>query len=285
MSWVKRRARRSHRRRAVYPLLILFGLNAVDELDRTAFGILLPEIRDHFGLDNQGILSIVALIGAVSLVLTIPIAHFADRGPRVKLALLGAVVWSVFSFATGLAWALWFLVVARVGLVHRQGGGGPHPQLAHRGLLPPRGTAEVVLLPPGRQRRRGVPRTADRWGHRVQLELARAVLRVRRPHDRRRCAGPAHEGAGAGRARAPRHGRQRRGGDDRGGPAQLRRGDAPLPPDREPPSHLVGAAVLRRRDRGLRRAREPLLRGGVRARRARAWVRRGRGRAGRSSSA
>ncbi|NCZ69133.1 MAG: hypothetical protein EBY80_02915 [Actinobacteria bacterium] len=36
---------------AVYPLMILFALNAVDELDRAAFGVLLPEIRDHFDLD------------------------------------------------------------------------------------------------------------------------------------------------------------------------------------------------------------------------------------------
>ena len=36
---------------AAFPLVILFGLNAVDELDRTAFGILLPDIRDAFGLD------------------------------------------------------------------------------------------------------------------------------------------------------------------------------------------------------------------------------------------
>ena len=115
MSWVRRQLDGVTGGGAVYPLLILFGLNAVDELDRTAFGILLPEIRDHFGLGNQGILSIVALIGAVSLVLTIPIAFYADRGPRVTLALLGAVVWSVFSFATGLAFAIWFLVVARSG--------------------------------------------------------------------------------------------------------------------------------------------------------------------------
>ena len=33
---------------AAMPLLILFGLNAVDELDRTAFAVLLPEIRDEF---------------------------------------------------------------------------------------------------------------------------------------------------------------------------------------------------------------------------------------------
>ena len=34
---------------AAYPLVVLFGLNMVDELDRTAFGVLLPEIRRDFG--------------------------------------------------------------------------------------------------------------------------------------------------------------------------------------------------------------------------------------------
>ena len=46
---------------AIYPILVLFGLNAVDELDRAAFGILLPEIRDHFNLDLSTMLAIVAL--------------------------------------------------------------------------------------------------------------------------------------------------------------------------------------------------------------------------------
>ena len=49
---------------ALYPLLILFGLNAVDELDRTVFGVLGPEIRDAFGLTNQGYLSLIALTDA-----------------------------------------------------------------------------------------------------------------------------------------------------------------------------------------------------------------------------
>ena len=52
---------------SAYPLVILFGLNAVDELDRTAFGILLPEIRDHFGLDLTGMLALVAVASAVAL--------------------------------------------------------------------------------------------------------------------------------------------------------------------------------------------------------------------------
>ncbi len=99
----------------VYPLLILFGLNAVDELDRTAFGILLPEIRDYFNLDLQGALSLIGLIGGVALILQVPIAHYADRAPRVRLALIGAAAWALFSIGTGLAWTIWFLVVMRSG--------------------------------------------------------------------------------------------------------------------------------------------------------------------------
>ena len=50
---------------STYPLLVLFGLNAVDELDRTAFGILLPNIRDEYNLDNTAVLGLVAVRRAV----------------------------------------------------------------------------------------------------------------------------------------------------------------------------------------------------------------------------
>jgi len=115
MTWARRRLEGITGGGPVYPLLILFGLNAVDELDRTAFGILLPEIRDHFGLDNQGALSLVGLIAGIALCLQIPIAHYADRGPRVRIALMGAAAWSLFSLGTGLAWSVWVLVAMRSG--------------------------------------------------------------------------------------------------------------------------------------------------------------------------
>ncbi len=99
----------------VYPLVILFGLNAVDELDRTAFAILLPEIRDAFGLDLQGALSVIALVAGVALCLQVPIAHYADRAPRVRLAMIGATAWALFSFGTGISFSVWFLVVMRSG--------------------------------------------------------------------------------------------------------------------------------------------------------------------------
>lgn len=97
------------------PLLVLFGLNAVDELDRTAFGVLAPEIRDHFGLSNQGILSVITAFSLVVLLLGLPIAHQADRRNRLGMARGGALVWAGFSVLTGLAPVLGVLLIARIG--------------------------------------------------------------------------------------------------------------------------------------------------------------------------
>ncbi|HEV7723041.1 MAG TPA: MFS transporter [Iamia sp.] len=97
------------------PLAVLFGLNIADELDRSAFAVLLPDIRDHFGLDNSDILGLVALATAAALLLTVPIATWADRGNRVRIALLGAAAWGAFSLGTGLAPVVWVLVAMRCG--------------------------------------------------------------------------------------------------------------------------------------------------------------------------
>jgi len=100
---------------AAFPLLVLFGLNAADELDRTVFGILGPEIRDHFGLTNQGYLTIIALTLLGGLLLEVPLAFSADRLPRARIAVLGAAGWAVFGLATGLASTVLLLVIARAG--------------------------------------------------------------------------------------------------------------------------------------------------------------------------
>ncbi len=99
----------------VYALLILFGLNAVDELDRTAFAILAPEIRDEFNLGFTGLLTFIAFVLAIALALQVPIAGLADRYNRVRIALAGATLWAIFSFATGLATGILFLGVTRAG--------------------------------------------------------------------------------------------------------------------------------------------------------------------------
>ncbi len=100
---------------SAFPLVVLFGLNAVDELDRAAFGVLLPNIRDAFDLDNSGVLSLVAVVSLAALALQVPIAQFADRSRRVPLVIGGAVVWAFFSGMTGFAAGVVVLGIARSG--------------------------------------------------------------------------------------------------------------------------------------------------------------------------
>ena len=100
---------------AAFPLIVLFGLNAVDELDRTAFGVLLPEIRESFNINISTALSIVALSSIAALALQVPIAQYADKSKRIPLVVVGALAWAAFSGMTGLATGLILLTVARSG--------------------------------------------------------------------------------------------------------------------------------------------------------------------------
>ena len=97
------------------PLGVLFGLNAVDELDRSAMSVLLPEIRDSFDLSNTAALTLVAVLTPGIILFGLPMGYLADRRPRLRLATGGAVVWAGFSMLTGLAPVLALLIVARVG--------------------------------------------------------------------------------------------------------------------------------------------------------------------------
>jgi MFS family permease len=99
----------------VFPLAVLFGLNAVDELDRSAFAVLLPDIRDHFGLSDAAALGLVAATTIAVLLVEIPLSFAADRRSRVRMATGGAAAWALFSFGTGLATGIATLAAMRVG--------------------------------------------------------------------------------------------------------------------------------------------------------------------------
>lgn len=98
-----------------FPLVTLFGLNAVDELDRQIFGILGPDIRDHFGLSNTQFGALVSLTLIGGLLLEIPLGYYGDRINRVRIAVIGAAVWAAFGFGTGLSQTVLMLVLMRIG--------------------------------------------------------------------------------------------------------------------------------------------------------------------------
>ena len=98
-----------------YALAILFGFNMVEEMDRDSFGLLIPNIQQSFHISNAAVLSIVAVAALVGLSLTVPIAQWSDTGNRVRLMLIGASVFALFSFGTGVAIFVWLLVIVRAG--------------------------------------------------------------------------------------------------------------------------------------------------------------------------
>jgi branched-chain amino acid transport system ATP-binding protein len=100
---------------ALLPLVVLVGFNCVNYLDQSAFGILGPDIRDSFHLSNGAFLTLVALTQLGGLLLTVPLAYYSDRLPRVAIAVIGAGIWALFGLFTGLAATVFLLVVARSG--------------------------------------------------------------------------------------------------------------------------------------------------------------------------
>jgi ABC-type branched-subunit amino acid transport system ATPase component/MFS family permease len=102
----------------LFPLVVLFGLNAVDELDRTAFQVLTPEIRDAFGLSVFGVSILTVAVLPVALLVELPVAYLADRRNRTRMAAGGAAMWAGFTLLTGvagLAASLTMLYIARAG--------------------------------------------------------------------------------------------------------------------------------------------------------------------------
>ena len=213
MSWVRRRLEEVTGGGPVYPLLILFGLNAVDELDRTAFGILLPEIRDALRprqpgdpLDRRSDRSRVARPHDPDRPLRRPgapgEAGAGRRGRRGRSS----------RSPPGSPGPLWVLVVARSGSSIGKAVVDP----THNSLI------ADYYAPEHRPKAYSFHRAANAVGAFIGPLLAGVIAfntswRVpffvfAIPTHHHRAAGPAHEGAGARRARAPRHGRQRRGG-------------------------------------------------------------------------
>lgn len=95
------------------PLLVLAGLNAVDELDRAAFAALSPEIRNSFGVSVGAIGAISSLSSFTILLAGYPLGFVSDRYRRLTVASAAAGVWALATFLTGVVGGVLLLCVVR----------------------------------------------------------------------------------------------------------------------------------------------------------------------------
>ena len=252
----------------LFPLAVLFGLNVVDELDRTAFEVLTPEIRDAFGLERHRGASSRSPCCPWPSSSSCPSAFFADRRNRTRMAAGGAAMWAGFTLLTGiagLAASLTMLYFARAGSAL-----GKTFNATHNSLLadyyPQEARARVFYA----------HRLANSLGQFVgplvagilaaRLRRGDAVLRPGAAHASSSCSSPC---ACASPIRGV-HERRAAGADEATAeieevPAGSTRRSARCSPAQRAP-HLPLAPVLRRLVPRADQPAQPLLRGGLQPR-------------------
>nr|BFE60246.1 hypothetical protein GCM10020063_047720 [Dactylosporangium thailandense] len=97
------------------PVVVLFSLKILDEMNGTAFSVLTPEIKREFGLSISGVTSLFGAGAAVGFFGGLWIGWLADRRSRLAIALTGAALCAGFTLLTGLAGGITLLAVARLG--------------------------------------------------------------------------------------------------------------------------------------------------------------------------
>lgn len=131
---------------AATPLLVLTGLNLVDEFDRSAFFALTPEIRDAFGISDTAIGAIGVVAGAFIVVAALPMGWVADRLNRIRLAGAAAILWASMSILTGIVPTVALLFLVRL----LAGAGRTANEVVHPSLLndyyPPRRLPEIFKV-------------------------------------------------------------------------------------------------------------------------------------------
>ena len=100
-----------------YVTTLLLLVYVFNQLDRRVFDIVMEPIKHEFSLtDTQlGFLSGPALAVVYSL-LGIPVARWADRGPRVAIMTTAIVLWSIMASLTAVVDQFWQLSLVRVGV-------------------------------------------------------------------------------------------------------------------------------------------------------------------------
>jgi len=116
-------------------LAIVYMFNFVD---RQILAILLPSIRNEFGVSDTylGFLSGTAF-ALFYVSLGIPIAQYADRHNRRNLIALSVALWSGMTAVSGLAANIWHLTLARIGVGVGEAGCSPAAHSMIADYFPP----------------------------------------------------------------------------------------------------------------------------------------------------
>ncbi|MDH5617020.1 MAG: MFS transporter [Gammaproteobacteria bacterium] len=121
-----------------YALAILAIVNMFNFIDRQILAILLPSIRDEFGVSDAWLGFLTGTAFAMFYIfLGIPVARYADRHNRRNLIALAVAVWSGMTALSGMAANFLQLALARIGVGIGEAGCSPPAHSMIADLYPP----------------------------------------------------------------------------------------------------------------------------------------------------
>lgn len=121
-----------------YALAILAIVYMFNFIDRQILAILLPSIRDEFGVSDAWLGFLTGTAFAMFyIVLGIPVARYADRHNRRNLIALAVAVWSAMTALSGMAANFVQLALARIGVGVGEAGCSPPAHSMIADLYPP----------------------------------------------------------------------------------------------------------------------------------------------------
>jgi MFS family permease len=104
------------RRRLVFTLLVLLGINTMNFYDRQVLGAVGESVRNEWDLTDRQLsrltIAFILLYASVGL----PLGHWADVGRRRLILAVGVLLWSVMTGLAGLAWNFAALFALRLGV-------------------------------------------------------------------------------------------------------------------------------------------------------------------------
>ena len=128
-----------------YALALLTTVYVVNFVDRQILSILLPDIKQAFGVSDTalGFLSGISF-ALFYATLGIPIAMWADRENRRNIVTLALSVFSVMTALCGLAANFALLALARIGVGVGEAGASPPSHSMISDLFPPNERANAM---------------------------------------------------------------------------------------------------------------------------------------------
>ncbi len=121
-----------------YALAVLAVVYMFNFIDRQIMAILLPAIRDEFGVSDTWLGFLAGTAFAMFyIVLGIPVARYADRHNRRNLIALAVALWSGMTALCGVAANFWQLALARIGVGVGEAGCSPPAHSMIADMYPP----------------------------------------------------------------------------------------------------------------------------------------------------